>query len=66
MNKSFSSPLHTNKDNILEYILLIANDYDRKSWKNRFMISLCIKQNREQTTEEVSVTLYVSIESVET
>ena len=48
MNKSFSSPLHTNKDNILEYILLMANDYDRKSWKNRFMISLCIKQSREQ------------------
>ena len=48
MNKSFSSLLHTNKDNIFEYILFMANDYDRKSWKNRFMISLCIKQSREQ------------------
>ena len=48
MNKSFSSPLLTNKDKILEYILLMANDCDRKSWKNRFMISLCVKQSREQ------------------
>ena len=48
MNKSFPSPLHTNKDKILEYILLMANDCDRKSWKNRFMISLCVKQSREQ------------------
>ena len=50
MNKIFSIPFHTDKDYILEYILVTANDYGRKkAGKIGLWISFCIMQNKEQT-----------------
>lgn len=50
MNKIFSIPFHTNKDYILEYILVTADDYGRKkAGKIGLWISFYIMQNKEQT-----------------